>query len=410
MLTMEDNMKKSYIVLRGRPSDPNARRNWGPLGTRGTGPDIEPASTDDAAVFRAEIADLDAAELQEANDDPGVLNLVPTDGPLKLIAPMAVSEPAMAPVNGGGSSWGLQAVGALDSLSTGRGIRVAVLDTGIDLTHPAFLPLLTTNRILVRNFTDGAPDNVSDRHGHGTHCAGTIAGGEVGGQRIGIAPGIECLIVGKVLGDGGNTNGALLKAIDWAVAEGAHIISMSLGIDFPGMVDKLVQRDRIPLPAATSRALKEYRETVGLFGKLADSMSARNVLLVAATGNESDRPAYTIDVTPPAASEHVLKVGAVGMSNGALTIARFSNTGPDLVAPGVDIVSAGRNGGLTSMSGTSMATPHVAGVAALWAERIKAANHGLLFFQDLLVDLLGAVQPLDAGRADVGRGLLRAPP
>lgn len=409
MLTMENTMTKSYIVLRGRPSDPNARHNWGPLGTRGTGPDIEPASTDDAADFRAEIADLDPAQLQEANDDPDVLNLVPTDGPLKLIAPMAVSEPAMAPVNGGGSSWGLQAVGALDSLSTGRGIRVAVLDTGIDLTHPAFLPLLTTARIVVRNFTNGAPDNVSDTHGHGTHCAGTIAGGEVAGQRIGIAPGIERLIVGKVLGEGGNTNGALIKAIDWAVAEGAHIVSMSLGIDFPGMVDKLIKKEHMPPPAATSKALKEYRETVGLFGKLADSMSARNVLLVAATGNESERPGYTIDVTPPAASEHVLKVGAVGMANGALTIARFSNTGPDLVAPGVDIVSAGRNGGLTSMSGTSMATPHVAGVAALWSERLRAAN-GQLFFRDLLVDLLGAVQPLNASRADVGRGLLRAPP
>lgn len=138
-------------------------------------------------------------------------------------------------------------------------------------------------------------------------------------------------------------------------------------------------------------------------------MSARNVLLVAATGNESERPGYTIDVTPPAASEHVLKVGAVGMANGALTIARFSNTGPDLVAPGVDIVSAGRNGGLTSMSGTSMATLHVAGVAALWSERLRAAN-GQLFFRDLLVDLPGAVQPLNASRADVGRGLLRAPP
>jgi subtilisin family serine protease len=379
------------------------------MATRGSGPDIQPASSSSAFNFHTTIETLDDTELQNAYDDPKVLNLAPTDGPLKLIEPLADAAPAIAPGNGGTSAWGLQAVGALDSASAGRGIRVAVLDTGINLKHAAFLPLLMRGRIVVRNFTEGAQDNVADTHGHGTHCAGVIAGSDVNGQRIGIAPELDRLIVGKVLGRGGNTNAALVEAINWAMAEGAHIISMSLGIDFPGMVDRLVNEDGVPLQAATSKALKQYRETVSLFGKLADLMKTREVLLVAATGNESNRPAYTIDVTPPAASEHVLKVGAVGQVNGVLSIARFSNTGPDLVAPGVDIVSAGRDGGLVSMTGTSMATPHVAGVAALWAEQILATE-GQVGFPELLLKLLGSVRPLDAKRADVGQGLLTAPP
>ncbi|WP_312511302.1 S8 family serine peptidase [Massilia sp.] len=262
---------------------------------------------------------------------------------------------------------------------------------------------------MVRNFTSGAPDDVNDSHGHGTHCAAIIAGGAAGGlERVGVAPDIERLIIGKVMGAGGNTNQTLAEAIDWAVFEGAHIISMSLGIDFPGMVARLHQEQHMPLVAGTSQALKQHQETVGLFDTLARSMNMRNVLLIAATGNESARPAYTIDVTPPAASEHILKVGAVAQGGSGYRIARFSNTGPDLVAPGVDIVSARRGAGLTTMSGTSMAVPHVAGVAALWAKHLKETESEL-HFRDLLFKLVNSALPLEDGRIHVGYGQVRAP-
>lgn len=401
-------MKQSYIVLRGTPADPNHRGSRGPGQPRSRGPGIQTASIGDVTDLRTDIEVLDENERQDLFDDPDVLTTAPTDGPLKLIEPFAATTPAGMAAPASAVPWGLEAVGAPDSLSTGRGIRVAVLDTGIDLRHPAFMPLLQQQRIVVRNFTDGLPTDVRDTHGHGTHCAGIIAGGEVGGQRIGVAPGIERLIVGKVLGIGGGSNAALDAAIQWAWAEGADIISMSLGIDFPGMVERLHQEGRIAPLAVTSQALTQYRDTIDLFNALAGYMEKKNVLLIAATGNESNRPAYTIDVTPPAASEHVLKVGAIGLDGGAYRIAHFSNTGANFVAPGVNILSAGANGALVPLSGTSMATPHVAGVAALWAERIKNVR-GEVRIDELREELQRSALRLDGRRSDLGSGLVRAP-
>jgi len=391
-------MKQRYIILGSQA--PKKLKGLGDIGFEARA--LPTAATADVEIS---VAELDAAEAQELNRDPSVHGFGPADVPLTLIEPMA-GELGVAV----GSPWGLQAVGALTSPRTGAGVRVAVLDTGLQFEHEAFTALRTRGAIVARNFTDGAPNDVTDYNGHGTHCAGTIAGGAVGGLRIGVAPGIDQLIVGKVLGPGGGSNATMVEAIEWAVRQGAHVVSMSLGIDFPGLVQQWVTLNGLPIPAATSMALKQYRETVSLYSKLADFMKDRNVLLVGASGNESHRPAYTIDVAPPAASQLFLKVGAVGLlANGSYSIAQFSNTGPDLVGPGVNIVSAKVGGGLKSLSGTSMATPHVAGVAALWAEKLLEANAGAISFQDLQTEVLASAQNLDARRADTGRGMVRAP-
>lgn len=386
-------MQQRYIIL-SREKDADHWKN-GTFDTFGQKPPRIPIT----------LETLSDADFEERVRAPEVLGGAPADVPLQLIVPMKRSA-EMAP--GTEEVWGLDAVGALTSPHTGRGISVAVLDTGLAQDHEAFASLRAQDRIVSRNFTQGPADDVTDSDGHGTHCAGTIAGGTVDDRRIGIAPDIERLIIGKVLGQGGGSNETLIEAIEWAVSQNAQIVSMSLGIDFIGLTDRW-ERGGLPRHAAVSRALKQYRETVRLFGKFADFLSDRNVLLVAATGNESSRPRFTIDVAPPAASEHFVKVGAVGRpEQGSYSIAEFSNTGPDLVAPGVDIVSADAHGRLISMSGTSMATPHVAGVAALWAEHILARD-GRVSYQDIKVELLGSANPIDGSRNDFGRGMARAP-
>jgi hypothetical protein len=192
---------------------------------------------------------------------------------------------------------------------------------------------------------------------------------------------------------------------------------MSLGIDFPGLVDRWVGQG-LAVQAATSRALAAYRDNLHLFGQIAGLFrntgpSGRAALAIAATGNESQRQAakpYTIDVSPPAAADGFIAVGALGRTpDGQWDVARFSNTGAKVVAPGVDIVSAKAGGGVVTKSGTSMATPHVAGVAALWAERMLTPGRPLDI--GLLSSRItgNAVELLEFDQVDVGAGLVRAP-
>jgi subtilisin family serine protease len=266
----------------------------------------------------------------------------------------------------------VRAVGADTSPFTGAGVTVAVLDTGIDRKHPAFKGVHFT----IKDFTG---EGEQDVEGHGTHCAGTIFGREVKGTRIGVAPGIRDVLIGKVLGRKGCTSEEITSAIVWAADQGARIISMSLGIDFPGYVNEMVQREKMPIELATSRALEGYRANVLLFERLAGMLRARQdpPLLIAAAGNESRLdldPDFQIAVSPPAVSDGILSVAALGRSAKGLRVAEFSNTGAIVSGPGVDIVSAALDHGLQAMSGTSMAAPHVAGVAALWGEKALASG------------------------------------
>lgn len=344
---------RKYVIVRKQSTTRGAEKSRG-LETLG--------AERPAPVAYERLTDRDAASMAA---EPEVEAIAPAM-PIKLIEPFA------ATAAGPGDVWGLDLVGARTSNFTGHGVTVAVLDTGIDAQHPAFAGIDIEQR-------DFSGDGDGDRQGHGTHCAGTIFGGEVDGVRIGVAPGIERALIGKVLGDnGGGDSEMIIDGINWAISRGADVISMSLGFDFPGMVASWLE-DNWPVELATSNALEAYRVNLRAFDAVMNLTKARGglgggALVVAASGNESRRdehPDWRIAASLPAAADDVISVAAVGKDGEQLSIADFSNSMALVSAPGVDILSAQTGGGLRALSGTSMACPHVAGVAALWWEAIR---------------------------------------
>ena len=277
-------------------------------------------------------------------------------------------------------TWGLEATLVPLSQLSGNGIKVAVLDTGFDHTHPDFLGRLVTKKLFASR------SSADDMDGHGTHCIGTSCGPlkPSGVPRYGIAHNAH-IFAGKVLGDDGfGTDRSIIAGMDWAVEQGCQVISMSLG-------------------AATSLGTQPSEDYEQIGQVCLDS----GVLVVAAAGNESERPRLISPVGSPANASTILAVGAV---DNRLRVARFScggmnpNQEVDIAAPGVDVLSSIPGGRHDRFNGTSMATPHVAGVAALLAESDPKFRGWSLWAR-----LLQVVRPLNAPSRDVGKGLLQMP-
>lgn len=406
-----------YLVLRvdgAVPSGKSKLESMDALSPRGAVPAAPPRLTVEATAL---------TDIQRRNVVEDSRQVAAPIIPMALVEPVATGDAqaaaALQAARETHASWGIEVVRAIHPFNpdrrSERDIAVAVLDTGIDRTHPAFSGIATWS---TRNFINPAPDvaedpDVKDGNGHGTHCASTIFGRNVEGVRIGVAPGVTSAVIAKVLDDRGRgSNEAVASALQWAAQKGARIISMSLGFDFTGMVDQL-KAAAWTERAAVSKALQAYRDNVRYFDRLVEFLNFDGRLLIAAAGNESKRgvggPDQLIDVSMPAATQNVISVGALRRAGASFAVAPFSNVNPVLSAPGVDIVGAKVGGGLVAMSGTSMACPHVAGLAALWWDS-EIATKGQCAAEDVKAILRAGARPIELLRfADQGRGIAIGP-
>jgi subtilisin family serine protease len=266
-----------------------------------------------------------------------------------------------------GATWGLVATRANVSNFSGSGIKVAILDTGFDLGHPDFV-----GRPIVSATFVGQP--VQDLNGHGTHCTGTACGPKAPAgttPRYGIAHQSN-IHIGKVLSNsGGGTTATVLAGMNWAIAQGCQVISMSLG-------------GQIPVQTAYTNA-----------GNIALS---RGLLIVAAAGNNNGAPTGA-----PANSPSIMAVASLDSNRKPSS---FSNKGKiEIAGPGRDVFSSWpRPQRYNTISGTSMATPHVAGCAALWAQ-----SNPSLRGKKLWDKLQATARRLPFPAAAVGAGLVQAP-
>lgn len=270
-------------------------------------------------------------------------------------------------------TWGLQETYAGLSPFTGRGTKVAILDTGLDLLHEDF----EGRPIQYQSFVPGK--SVQDGNGHGTHVAGIACGPRHPRMlpRYGVASDAD-LYIGKVLDDDGAGRDAwVIAGIEWAINQGCRIISLSLGSPSP--------------PSAV------YRE-IGIRALEA------NVLIIAAAGNESHRQAG--EVMPLVSPANCGSMAAIAALDRQMGVADFSCAGGITVsAPGVDIYSSyPLPDAYNRLDGTSMATPYVAGIAALMMQARPTATA-----RQILDDLKSTAKRLPLLPSDVGSGLVQAP-
>jgi subtilisin family serine protease len=270
-------------------------------------------------------------QLPHCNDDPGD---DPGDEPAEPGDPEDPADPTQV------TPWGVSHIGAPDAwqTSTGAGAKVCVADTGIDKTHE------TLDYVAGENFHTSHPRGhnldpkaYGDRNGHGTHVAGTVAARNNGLGVVGVAPEAD-LLVAKVLGDNGSGSiSQIVEGLNWCQREGADVINMSFAGGYSATLQTTVT-----------------------------DIAAKGVVLVAATGNQGNTSA-----SYPAGYAEVIGVGATDDQD---VVAGFSNRGEELNAPGVQVLSSVPGDAYEKWNGTSMASPHVAGVAALLVGEHDAAG------------------------------------
>ncbi|RST76261.1 serine protease [Siminovitchia acidinfaciens] len=258
----------------------------------------------------------------------------------------------------------------------GKGIVIAVLDTGCDTDHPD----LKDRIIGGRNFTDddrGNPEIFQDYNGHGTHVAGTIAASENNLGVVGVAPEASLLIVKVLNRRGSGLHEWIIKGINFAIEQKADIISMSLGG-----------------PDDNSKLHEAIKQAV-----------CNNILVVCASGNDGDGSDLTDEFAYPGRYNEVICVGAVNHERLSSDFTS-SHDEVDLVAPGEEILSTYLNGQYATLSGTSMATPHVSGALALIKVLANKSFGRQLSEAELYAQLIKRTVPLGFSPKLEGNGIV----
>lgn len=318
-------------------------------------------------ILNSTIVEMSSDLANQVGQMPNVRKVMLLGKKVQLIDPLPIQQNTQDTAQ---FTYGLIKLGVPDIWNqfpqiVGSNVRVGILDTGIDANHPD----LKGKVVMYRNFMGGSQEPMDD-HGHGTHVAGTIAGGNASGRAIGVAPQAK-LVIGRILGrSGAATEANILLSLQWMAdpdnnpetPDAVHVVSNSWGYN-----GRFNTRD--PQDDPNCAVLNRLR--------------AMNVLPVFAAGNEGPS-ANSLRV--PGACPDAFTVGATDSRD---DIARFSSRGPakwktveipkpDISAPGVNTISAKPGGGYQAMSGTSMATPHVAGVVALVKQARPQLNQAQL--------------------------------
>jgi subtilisin family serine protease len=305
-------------------------------------PSNQISSMDTKLTAMSEVSRIDSdpkINWLKAVDAPGVDFRLPSME--AIMAPLAAlkqrpSAAAPAPADAQAIQWGVKRVNAPAAWakSRGAGVKVVVIDTGLDMTHPDLAGNIKGGWNAITKTND-----FNDDHGHGTHCGGNIAALDNAVGIVGVAPKADLYGVKVLDANGSGTFDDVIAGMQWAVDNHMEVASMSLGAD------------------QGNQALAD----------MVAAMKKGGVTLIAAAGNSGGAVGF-----PGGYPEAI----AVAASDSSDKLADFSSRGPEVavIAPGVDVYSLSKNGGYETMSGTSMATPHVAGLAVLYVSKHKGAT------------------------------------